>query len=169
MATKEELERRFLTAIDLTPQHPNYFKLAVQVLAREVAAALAEVAQPRGLAEAGPVIQVIASGPPKRSAVDIMTDPAPMLEWKAATPPPPAPQGEVMTAMEEFMGEVQTEPTLWTQGRWRSGFVAAARADQRAAVRAACAPLRERIAELAQLAHRHWLAPRAKAMGKDGK
>jgi len=59
-----------------------------------------------------------------------------------ATPPSPEPAGEVMDALNAV------PLSAWSNARGKETAFAAARADQRAAVEAACAPLRGRVRKL---------------------
>ena len=182
MATREEYERRFLAAVNNAWEYARDLdgcetasrwnpKAACEALAREVAAALAELA-PAEQTEAAKCefhINAYETLPPEAKAalLKVVQDSYPKPQ--PATPPAPEPAGEVATDDDRWNPNVWFDrwkkyihtlgyPEAWLVDHWDKArpFIADAgalvmdfvEADQRAAVEAACAPLRERVREL---------------------
>lgn len=149
MATREEYERRLLVTVtkSLSPRE------AVEHLAREVAAALAELT-PEQTDPANEVWPADCVGcghlVGNHMSVSGCAFPGcncprtPELAKQPATPPAPATTGGMNEAMALLLSEMRIGITCSTGAQ----ILAAERVDQRAAVEAACVPLRERIASL---------------------
>jgi hypothetical protein len=183
MDTREELEQRFLEVVEdawYRERGINWKpRQACDALAREVAAALAEMQE--GGQTTGPVKDAI---PPMASAIvssfgpqpyppdaRLPTQPAPHYPDAAqpATPPAPEPAGEVADAVDM--------PNLfnlyvkrgWTLEEESDEVWKAARDDQRAAVEAATKALRERVRGLEEELRRANGRAACDACGGDGK
>lgn len=139
MTTREDYERRFLAASEAR---------GLVGLAREVAAALSEVAHGwNGFDRASDEPAYV---------VDVAKELGAHLP-QPATPQAPAPTGEVMSNMLAVQRLAHApNSTFEMMPDWngpylhRGAAITAALADQREAVEAACAPLRDRIERLTE-------------------